>query len=306
MCRRVRIRVWAVAVPGVQKNSKWSAPAIRLPRVSTSWPRGSLSSAACSRNVGSHTRVTLARTPMAPRPTRAAWNSSGRCSAEHSTSSPSAVTRLRATTCWEREPKARPVPWVPVETAPATVCQSLSGRLVTASPWASSSWFRSRIVVPARTVTRWFSRSTAGSPDSPERSTMTSGARGSAEKLHPEPTARTPSPRRTAAATPSASSGTEVGRSTCRGVTECVLPHVAHSLVPVSPGRASGSETSLIGGTVLPRRQVHSAPSSCHPEGAPAPSTTPSCGPAARTIGGEARGGIRSTADRGRAQEAAP
>ena len=72
--------------------------------------------------------------PRLPTPTRAARQSSGSESREHSTSEPSAVTSSIASTWLEMFRRRSPVPCVAVEIAPAIVCTSMSPRFSSASP----------------------------------------------------------------------------------------------------------------------------------------------------------------------------
>jgi hypothetical protein len=57
---------------------------------------------------------------MAPTPTRAAENTSGSSSGEHSSTEPSPVTSRSPRTWVARVPSFLPVPWVEVLMAPAT------------------------------------------------------------------------------------------------------------------------------------------------------------------------------------------
>lgn len=92
------------------------------------------SSRARSRKTGSTAKVSEVITPSAPSPIRAAAKSSGFCSREQLRREPSAVTSSSPVICAEREAEARPVPWVPVLVAPATVCSMMSPMLVSDRP----------------------------------------------------------------------------------------------------------------------------------------------------------------------------
>ena len=89
-----------------------------------------------STKLGTQRRVTVSMMPRAPRPTRAALKSSGRWVAEQVTTEPSASIRSRASIWVAMPPSLAPVPWVPVEIAPAIVCASMSPRLAMARPSA--------------------------------------------------------------------------------------------------------------------------------------------------------------------------
>ncbi len=102
------------------------------------------SSRAVSRKAGTTRKVTAVSTPSAPRPIRAAWNRSASWSAEQDTMLPSASTISSAVTWAAMPPRSRPVPWVPVWIAPATVCSWMSPMFARASPRASRCSLRSR------------------------------------------------------------------------------------------------------------------------------------------------------------------
>ena len=69
--------------------------------------------------------------PIAPIPSRAAANSSGRTCREHSTIEASASTSCTAVTHAARPGNRAPVPWVPVASAPLIVWASMSPTLAT-------------------------------------------------------------------------------------------------------------------------------------------------------------------------------
>ncbi|AQA25737.1 FAD-linked oxidoreductase domain protein [Rhodococcus sp. MTM3W5.2] len=81
-------------------------------------------------------------------------NSSAFSSAEQFITEPSASTICSARTWVARPPKRAPVPWVPVEIAPAMDCTSMSPRFVIARPRDHNVGLSSFRRVPARTVTR--------------------------------------------------------------------------------------------------------------------------------------------------------
>jgi hypothetical protein len=105
-------------------------------------------------------------------------------------------------------PSRAPVPWVPVEIAPAMVCASMSPRLVMASPSVSSSALSRRIVVPERTVTCPVSRSTRSTPVQWRRSSASESATAIAVKECPLPQGRTVRPAAATAWTVAAISAT--------------------------------------------------------------------------------------------------
>ena len=63
--------------------------------------------------------VTVDNIPSAPRPTRAAENTSGWSSAEHSKTVPSPAMSRMPRTLLDKFENLIPGPWVPVEIAPA-------------------------------------------------------------------------------------------------------------------------------------------------------------------------------------------
>jgi hypothetical protein len=73
-------------------------------------------------------------------------------------------------------PSLAPVPWVEVETAPATVCASMSPRFGMARPRRCRSTLRTCNGVPERTVTRPVSVSARTIPVQRSRSSAVSGA----------------------------------------------------------------------------------------------------------------------------------
>ena len=143
-------------------------------------------------------------TPSAPRPTRAAVKRSGCCSAEQDTTDPSASTSSSAATAVAMPPSLAPVPWVPVEIAPAIVCASMSPRFGIARPSASSPALSSRIVVPERTVTSPASGSAVTTPVHPDRSSAAPDVAAAGVKECPLPSARTVRPASAASFTASA------------------------------------------------------------------------------------------------------
>lgn len=111
------------------------------------------SSRAVSRKTGSTAKVIALITPSAPSPIRAAAKTSGFSSGEQRRTVPSAVTSSSARICADIDAESRPVPWVPVEVAPATVCSMMSPMLVSDSPSRASAALSRFSGVPASTVT---------------------------------------------------------------------------------------------------------------------------------------------------------
>ncbi len=136
-------------------------PAANSPNLASTSSSAMGRSSAASVKAGTHCSVTVESTPSAPTDTRAALNRSGFSSAEQETTDPSASTSSRPATWVAMPPRPAPVPWVPVEIAPETVCASMSPRFAIARPRVSSVAFSSLIVVPDRTVTSPESRSAA-------------------------------------------------------------------------------------------------------------------------------------------------
>jgi hypothetical protein len=89
--------------------------------------------------------------PSAPMPSCSAGNDSSDLSRR--TTPPVPVTTVTASTQEASVEWATPVPCVPVEIAPATVCASMSPRFGTARPCAASQVFSAYIGIPACTVT---------------------------------------------------------------------------------------------------------------------------------------------------------
>ena len=94
-------------------------------------------SCASSVNSGSTAKVRVVRMPSAPRPSRATANTSGFSVAAAVSTSPLPVTSSRPASWALSEATRPPVPWVPVEVAPATVCSAMSPMLCSDSPSAS-------------------------------------------------------------------------------------------------------------------------------------------------------------------------
>ena len=76
-------------------------------------------SKACRLNASSSCNVTVERIPAEPTPITEAPNKSGFCVGEQSMISPSPEITRALITCVPRQPNPIPVPWVPVEIAPA-------------------------------------------------------------------------------------------------------------------------------------------------------------------------------------------
>ena len=156
-CIRSRVRepVGVDVVVGVREVE--SAADRLLPRHRRSCAR--------SRNSGSTWKVTVVRIPSAPSPTRATSSTSAFSVGDARSTSPVAGHQLQPGELRRQRRAARPpVPWVPVETAPASVCSAMSPMLCSESPSRSSSSLRTWSGVPARAVTVIASRSTDDDP----------------------------------------------------------------------------------------------------------------------------------------------
>ena len=116
----------ATSVCGYQKNSKWRVCAISASSFGISVSYGSDQPRSCNRYASANCSCSCVTTPNAPRFNRAARNRSAFCCALHSTTSPDAATRRMPVTDADRFCSVRPVPCVPVATAPAIACRSMS------------------------------------------------------------------------------------------------------------------------------------------------------------------------------------
>jgi hypothetical protein len=91
--------------------------------------------------------------------------------------------------CVASPPSRAPVPCVPVDTAPDSVCRSMSPRFAIARPNASSAVFSRASGVPAPTTMRPDSWSPAAIDDSPSSRTCTWSATAQPVNECPVPTA---------------------------------------------------------------------------------------------------------------------
>lgn len=114
--------------------------------------------------MGSTEKVIAVMIPRAPMPTRAAANTSGFSFSEQLRTEPSAVTSSSPVIWAAIEAESRPVPCVPVLTAPETVCSMMSPMFVSDSPSRARARLRRLSGVPASTVTVPASRSTLRIP----------------------------------------------------------------------------------------------------------------------------------------------
>ena len=154
-------------------------------------------------------------TPSTPTETWAARTISGSVWSLTSRTSPFGWTRRIARICEDMLPSWRPVPCVPVASAPASAWLSMSPWLISDRPFSFSARPRSPMRVPAATVTRWVVRSRSRIPCrfSNDRSRPLVATTGVNE--WPEPAARTPRPRRVASCTIEANSSSEPGVPLC-------------------------------------------------------------------------------------------
>jgi hypothetical protein len=170
--------------------------------------------------------------PSAPRPTRASSKTSAFSLAEARSTSPVPVTSSRPASCAARPAAVPPVPCVPVEVAPASVCSAMSPMLCSDRPSRSSARLRSLSGVPARAVAVIAVRSTSSTPVSPSgRSSVCSGA-AIAVKLCPVPVILTPVPSSRARRTASTTAATDAGVATRAGVASS-RPDQLRQRVPV-------------------------------------------------------------------------
>ena len=161
---------------------------------------------------GTQRRVTAAIAPSAPTPTRAARSSCGSVAALSWRTLPSARTSSSPSTWAEMLRSLAPVPWVPVEIAPAIVWRSMSPRFSIASPSRASSSLRSASTVPAPTLTRPEPGSASITPRSASIRTIVPSVIAASVKECPEPATLTLRPAAAAAAIASPSSSRLAGR----------------------------------------------------------------------------------------------
>ena len=231
------------SVWGNQKNSAWSAERAKPSRSASAAVRVHGRSSACSAKAGTHRTVILVMIPSAPIPRRAASNTSGSDSREQVRTEPSAVTSWRPTTVAGRPGAAHPVPWVPVDTAPARDCSAKSPRFGCARPSSHSSGPSRCSRVPAQTVTSAPSTRPSAprvgtidsTPARSSRDTSTPSVAAAGVKEWPAPTHLTLVPRSAARVTTSLTSATVVGSDRpegeartlpaqfCQGATEVVM-----------------------------------------------------------------------------------
>jgi hypothetical protein len=156
-------------------------------------------------------KVTAVITPIAPRPIRAASNSSGRSLAEQATVAPSASTSSSPATCPAIEALDRPVPCVPVPIAPETVCAWMSPMFVSARPCSASSSLNRHRPIPASTVTSPEDRSAERSLDRLSSRICTPSVTATGAKEWPLPTGLTARPWAAASRTSCATSAVLAG-----------------------------------------------------------------------------------------------
>ena len=127
------------------------------------------------------------------------------------------MTSSIATTWVERLPNFAPVPWVPVEIAPATVWRSMSPRFSIARPRRSSSSLTSARIAPAPTLTSPEEGSASMTPPRAPMSIIVPSVIAASVKEWPEPATLTFLPASAAAATAAASSSRLRGASLSTG-----------------------------------------------------------------------------------------
>jgi hypothetical protein len=131
-------------------------------------------------------------------------------------------------TCAASDADVRPVPWVPVETAPETVCSMMSPMLVSESPAAASVSLRCFRGVPAATVTVPPSRSNSRMPVSRSGRMSIPSVAAAAVKECPVPTALTCSPSSAARRTASASASVVEGETVRAGAVATLPAQFRH------------------------------------------------------------------------------
>ncbi len=193
------------------KSSKWSLASARSSKASSTSSRGSGRSTRSRVKAGTQRRVTAEIAPRAPRPTRAARSSSGSPSALSSRTLPSARTSSSASTWAEILRSLDPVPWVPVEIAPAIVWRSMSPRFSIASPRPSRRSLSSARTVPPATRTRPEEGSASSTPLSAETSIIVPSVSAASVKEWPEPGTLTVRPASADSATAAARASRSAG-----------------------------------------------------------------------------------------------
>lgn len=172
-------------------------------------------------------------TPSAPSPIRATAKISGFSVSEQVSTVPSAVTISRARICADMDAESRPVPWVPVEVAPATVCSMMSPMLVSESPSRASAVLSRFSGVPASTVTVIAARSMSRMPVSRSGRISSPSVAAVAVNEWPVPTGFTFRPSSDALRSASASSSTEAGDTALAGRAVTFPAQLCHALVVV-------------------------------------------------------------------------
>ena len=199
------------------KSSKWSLASASSWKRSRTSSRGRGVSTRSSVKAGTQRRVTALIAPSAPIPTRAARSSSGWVAAASCRTLPSASTSSRPSTWAEMLRSRAPVPWVPVEIAPAIVWRSMSPRFSIASPSRVSSSLRSASTVPAPTRTRPEPGSASSTPFSASIPSIVPSVIAVSVNECPEPATLIRRPAAAAAEIASASSSRLDGRTVSSG-----------------------------------------------------------------------------------------
>ena len=198
------------------KSSKWSLASARSEKVSRTSSRGTGFETISRTKAGTQRSVTALIAPSAPTPTRAARSRSPSDSSRSRTR-PSPVTSSTPTTWVERLPSLSPVPWVPVEIAPATVWRSMSPRFSIARPRRWSSWLSSARMVPAPTRTSPLAGSASITPLRAPMSIIVPSVSAASVNEWPEPATLTFLPASAAEATAAASSSRSRGATRSAG-----------------------------------------------------------------------------------------
>ena len=167
-------------------------------------------------------------TPSVPNETRPASHTSAFDDGEQSSTSPEAVTKRNPFTSADSDPSVAPVPCVPVPTAPAIACRSMSPWFLSPSPASWSGRPSAWILLPARTRAVSADVSLATTPARASSEISVPSLSPSAVNEWPEPTTRTGAgPSRTAAA----SSPSLAGLENCFGADLIQPDQFAHAVI---------------------------------------------------------------------------
>lgn len=158
------------------------------------------------------------------------------------------MTSSRAVVWAAIDAESRPVPWVPVDVAPETVCSMMSPMLVSDSPCAASVSLRCLSGVPAATVTVPASRSTARTPVSRSGRISSPSVAAAGVNEWPVPAALTVSPSAAAARTAAATSSVLAGVTLRAGRAVTLPAQLRHGPMvgPRPPERPTALLTAMV------------------------------------------------------------